>query len=176
MDSGSVTGIRLCWIAVILTAATQCVAADNPIYTDWTGVRARLSPIEGQGRNLRIVLLDGRDFSARLIRVEENSLVVRARPATRQWAIGPDEAAIPRSEVVALHFRNIHGYGRLIGTLAGLGLMAVAVADPGERPDRTDGTRYSRGHAAAFGAVLVPTGFLVGWFADRHAVELRPQP
>ncbi len=149
-------------LAPWLTAADQEV-----IETDWTGLRQRLASSASQGRAFRVVLLDGREFRANLVRVEDDALVVRS----------PGEARIPRAELAAIQQKGKRGRGRLVGTLVGAALMAIAAAvPPGQRIDTLENKRYTRGQAAAFGAAFIPLGYLIGYAVDKPHPELRPVP
>jgi hypothetical protein len=146
----------------------------NVVETDWTGVRRNLEGAEG--RALRVVLLDGRDFRATLLRVEDEGLVVRTVPAAAEWAVNPTEAKVPRARIVALQRKGRHGWGRLIGTLAGAALMAAAVAAPGKRADTVEEKRVTRGEAAVAGSLFVALGYVIGYGVDKPYPELRPAP
>ena len=171
---------KMFFIAIIIAAAPAQetrAAEQRVIETDWAGLKQRLAGPASEGKTFRVVLMDGRDFKAALLRVESDGIVFRPGPVTSHWKVSDSEAKVPRTTVVSLRQQGRRRLrGRLIGTLAGAGLWAAAVVSPGKYYEGADEKRYTRGYAAAVGSIFVPLGYLIGWALDKPYPELRPAP
>jgi hypothetical protein len=161
-----------CLLALVTAFSGAQVLFGQAMPAEWPDVGRKLA---GAG-TLRVSLLDGLKFRAPLVRVEDEALVVRRVPALQRWAISATEARIPRTQVVSLQRTGRHGHGRVIGILAGAAVMALVTAFPAKDPDSATGARYSRGTAAAGGAIALGLGALVGFVIDKPYPELRPRP
>lgn len=143
-------------------AVSAADAAENRV--TWSEFSTRMTP----KCTIRMVLPDGTHIEGRPLQVKPDAIDVRISRTSNKQAHRKGDAAIPRESVSVVEVRNPRWKGKLIGTLAPIGVGAAILAAgvaANQGSDDVYGYAILGGATMGFGA---PLGFFVGRAIDRR--------
>jgi hypothetical protein len=141
------------------------------IRVNWDELRQEVSRRGLAGRKVKVVVPGEGEVKTKLVRIEEDELVVKANKSTGQWVSAKGEARIPRSSVTALRFSGRQGRGRSIVAAAGLGAGA-AIGVGSLLRTSIGGGKAALGIASSI-AVWTVVGYFIGRTRDKPIPEFR---
>jgi hypothetical protein len=123
--------------------------------------------------SVRVFLTDETELKAKIVRIEDDGLVVSRSRSTRAWDTGAEEAKIPRQMIGRIRVNGRVGKGGRIGALIGLGAGAAVTAGTWAYYQGFD--RESGFYVTAATAILIPAGALGGYLTGRFTNRLAPE-
>ncbi len=162
-------------IALFVTGPVEA-AQRQVIKIGWSGFQQEVSARKLRGRMVRITPAGGGEIKTKLLSVADNGLVVRATPATNQWASGKKEATIPKGEIRSVRFLGHVGHRGLLLGLAGFGAGIGIGAALAASQDVLEISEGPVGIAAGVGIVAGAIGVgLAGYFIGRATSRQAPE-
>lgn len=155
----------LTWILLFVLTQAALNAADAPAARiTWDDFSRRVTP----ERTVRMVLPDGTNVEGYVLQAKPDAIDIYVTHTSNKQAHPKGNATISRESLSVVQVRSPRHIGKLIGTLAPIGVGA-AIAAAGIAGNQGSDSVY--GYALAGGltiAIGAPVGFLAGRAVDRR--------